>query len=272
MGDLSLFHDKPVLTVSSTFKAVEDYKEFLKGRESNQHLRNEFAKEHCGLTGYINPTGLDSTDVYPTCMHRVFNCLSSICIRVDRVHQSVMQEKRKSKCLENVSKVAKKIDRKRKLAKFDSISVPVFFDKFEKFLADLDIKGLLLTILSSYFKGLKSVPLSVLNTSPEVCANTFEAEGRCFLAAASVFIFGSHLITPSMYQVATLQRFYIMKIKQNPELIGCRIGLNNISDDVKEGYHRHGNQGKFLFSGGKGGPTGKIEYQKNVLRQQFQNE
>ena len=47
LGDLSLFHDKPLLTVSSTFKAAEDYKEFLKGRESNQHLRNECAKEHC---------------------------------------------------------------------------------------------------------------------------------------------------------------------------------------------------------------------------------
>ena len=81
LGDLSLLHDKPLLTVSSTFKATEDYKDFLKGRESNQHLRNEFAKEHCGLKGYINRTGLDSTDVYPPCMHRVFNCLSSICIR-----------------------------------------------------------------------------------------------------------------------------------------------------------------------------------------------
>ena len=100
----------------------------------------------------------------------------------------------------------------------------------------------------------------MLHTSPEVCANTFEVEAQCFLAAASVF--GSHLITPSMYQVATLQRFYIMKIKQDSELIGCRIGLNNISDDAMEGYHRHGKQGKFLFSGGKGGPTGKTEYQK----------
>ena len=44
LSDLSLFHDKPLLKVSSTFKAAEDYKEFLKGRESNQHLRNEFAK------------------------------------------------------------------------------------------------------------------------------------------------------------------------------------------------------------------------------------
>ena len=63
-----------------------------------------------------------------------------------------------------------------------------------------------------------------------------------------------------------------MKIKQDSELIGCRIGVNNISDNVMEGYHPHGKQGKFLFSGGKGGPTGKIAYQKNVLSHQFQNE
>ena len=191
------------------------------------------------LTGYINPTGLDSTDVYPPCLHRAFNCLSSICIRVDQVHQSVLQEKRKSKWLENVSNDAKKIDEKRKLVKLDSISVPVFFDKFEKLLPDSDIKGLLRTILNSYFKGLKSVLLRVLHTSPEVCANTFEEEARCFLAAASVFIFGTHLITPSMYQVATLQRYYILRSKQDSELIGRRIGLNNISDDVMEGYYRH---------------------------------
>ena len=205
-------------------------------------------------------------------MHRVFNCLSFICILVDQVDQSVMQEKRKSKWLENVSKVAKKINQKRKLVKSYSITVPVFFDKFEKLLTDSDIKRLLLTILSSYFKGLKSFLLSVLHTSPEVCAHTFEAEARCFLAASSLFIFGSHLITSYIYQVATLQRFYIMKIKQDSELIGCRIGLHNISDDVVEDHHLHGKQGKFLFSGGKGGPTGKIEYQKSVLRQQFQNE
>ena len=61
------------------------------------------------------------------------------------------------------------------------------------------------------------------------------------------------------------------KAKSDSEAIGINCSLGNFSDNVMEGYHKLGKQGKFNFSGGKTGPTGKREYQESVLEQQFVN-
>ena len=39
-----------------------------------------------------------------------------------------------------------------------------------------------------------------------------------------------------------------------------------------EGAHKRAKQGKFIFSGGRLGKTGKTDYQKRVIEQQFLNE
>ena len=39
-----------------------------------------------------------------------------------------------------------------------------------------------------------------------------------------------------------------------------------------EGLHKQGKQGKYQFSGGRSGKTGKVDHQKRVLEQQFLNE
>ena len=61
------------------------------------------------------------------------------------------------------------------------------------------------------------------------------------------------------------------KATSDSEAIGINCSLGNFSDKIMEGYHKLGKQGKFSFSGGKTGPTGKREYQERVLEQQFVN-
>ena len=39
-----------------------------------------------------------------------------------------------------------------------------------------------------------------------------------------------------------------------------------------EGAHKKAKQGKYLFSGGKSGKTGKQEYQERVIKQQLLSE
>ena len=52
-----------------------------------------------------------------------------------------------------------------------------------------------------------------------------------------------------------------------------RLSRKNITDDIiLETKHKDTKQGNFLFSGGKAGAIFKLEYQKNVLQQQFNNE
>ena len=53
--------------------------------------RNEFVKTHFGLTGRINPTGIDSDLFYSPMMHRVLNCLRSIRLLVDVLNKSLIK-------------------------------------------------------------------------------------------------------------------------------------------------------------------------------------
>ena len=95
LGDLSIFQSKPVITMRDTIKAAADYQTFLKSRESSRYLQNEFARANFGLTGNINCAGLDVDCVYPPMMHRVFNTLSSLCLRVDYVVSVLLKKKKK---------------------------------------------------------------------------------------------------------------------------------------------------------------------------------
>ena len=67
--------------------------------------------------------------------------------------------------------------------------------------------------------------------------------------------------------------FWLQIAKADGKLIGldnCSIG--NISDSVMEGAHKPWKQGKYTFSGGRSGPTGRHDYQKQVITRQFINE
>ena len=53
---------------------------------------------------------------------------------------------------------------------------------------------------------------------------------------------------------------------------GKGLSRKNITDDILETKHKDAKQGNFLFIGGKAGAIEKLEYQKNGLQQQFNNE
>ena len=48
--------------------------------------------------------------------------------------------------------------------------------------------------------------------------------------------------------------------------------LRNFNDSIMETKHKEAKQGNFIYSGGRAGETGKIDYQKRVLTQQFCHE
>ena len=55
-------------------------------------------------------------------------------------------------------------------------------------------------------------------------------------------------------------------------MIDKLLTLRNFTDSIMETKHKESKKGNFLFSGGKSGPIGKVEYQKQVLQQQFLSE
>ena len=92
MGDLSIFQHKPVITAADTINAnVKILEKFGKKKISNSD-RNDFAKSNFGLTGHINPTGLDTELIYPLMMHGALNCLGSVCLRVDMISKSLLKD------------------------------------------------------------------------------------------------------------------------------------------------------------------------------------
>ena len=92
------------------------------------------------------------------------------------------------------------------------------------------------------------------------------------LGFPSVLIFGTKMITASMNQLVVYKGYYIGKALKDCKYAGKGLSRKNITDDILETKHKDAKQGKFLFIGGKAGAIGKLEYQKNVLQQQFNNE
>ena len=66
--------------------------------------------------------------------------------------------------------------------------------------------------------------------------------------------------------------YYIGKALEDCKYAGKGLSRKNITDDILETKHKDAKQGNVLFSGQKADAIGKLEYQKNVLHQQFNNE
>ena len=52
---------------------------------------------------------------------------------------------------------------------------------------------------------------------------------------------------------------HVQKALDDAELTGLPCSLGNFSDSVMEGLHKSSKQGKYQFSGGRSGRTGKLE-------------
>ena len=270
LGDLSIFQAKPLLTASDTEQAANKWNEFVGNKANSKSNRNEFARLHQGLTGFINPSGLDIQDIYPPMMHRSFNVLGSICLRIDHVANVTLGKK--NKWMKKLAPIARKIDIERKSIKFDEIGYVAYFEKFESVVKEANFSGLLLEILTTCFANLKDIMPVLINVPLELNSIEYEIKMRCFLGCGVVFLFGRNLVTPAMKQLIAYTRFYIDKAKEDARQVGLDCDLGGFSDRVMEGVHKLWKQGSYCFSGGKAGQCGKKEYQEHVLGQQFVNE
>jgi len=63
--------------------------------------------------------------------------------------------------------------------------------------------------------------------------------------------------------------FYVEKALKDAALSGLLLTLCNLNDSIMETKHKEAKQGNYIYSGGRAGETGKIDYQKRVLTQQF---
>ena len=74
-----------------------------------------------------------------------------------------------------------------------------------------------------------------------------------------------------MRQLMVYSGHYIDHARKDGELTGLPCSLAQFSDSLMEGPHKRARKGKFIFSGGNLGKTGKREYQERVIEQQILN-
>ena len=91
LGDLLVYQKEPMLTAADATEANKKFEEYIAGRKLTKSSRSEFAKRNLGMTGMINPTGLDINIVYPPMIHRTLNSLASIYLRINTISKSVMK-------------------------------------------------------------------------------------------------------------------------------------------------------------------------------------
>ena len=60
MGDLFVFQDKRIITINANVNANTKFTDKFGDKKTSNSERNEFASNNFGLTGIINPTGLDT--------------------------------------------------------------------------------------------------------------------------------------------------------------------------------------------------------------------
>ena len=96
--------------------------------------------------------------------------------------------------------------------------------------------------------------------------DTFGLESKAMLGIQAVQIFGTNAITPSIKQIVSYVPFYIDKAVADGQAMGVPLTLQNFSDGLMEGKHKEPKVGNKLFSGGKNGPIGTVEYQRQVSR------
>ena len=138
-----------MITAADTIHTNVKIRQKFGNKKIRKSDRNDFAESNFGLTGDINPTGLDTELIYQPMMHRALNCLGSICLRVDMISKSLLK---KEDCwLDKVKPFTKKIDTKSKQIKFDEISLKAFFQKHKDVIESSKFTGLTLEILTTFF-------------------------------------------------------------------------------------------------------------------------
>ena len=232
--------------------------------------RREYAKKHLGHTGHHNASQLDLENFYPAMMHQATRATETIARRIGQVADALKQNK-KQWFLE-VQKVARKVCLNSYDVTFDENGVLAFYEKAEKLLNNSGFSPLVTEIFVCFCNGLKKIFQWILNTPKELTREEYECQARVLLGFQFILIFGSETVTATVKELVAYTGFYVEKALKDAALSGLPLSLHNFNDSIMETRHKDAKQGNYIYSGGRTGATGKIEYQRRVLTQQFCHE
>lgn len=232
--------------------------------------RREYAKKHLGHTGHANASQLDLENFYPAMMHQATRATETIVRRIGQVADALKQNK-KPWFLE-VQRVARKVCLNSYDVTFDENGVSAFYEKAEELLNNCDFSPSVTEILVCFCNGLKKIFQWILNTPKELTRKEYECQARVLLGFQFVLIFGSETVTATLKELVAYTGCYVEKALKDAALSGLPLTLHNFSDSIMETRHKDAKQGNYIYSGGRTGETGKIDYQRRVLTQQFCHE
>ena len=168
--------------------------------------------------------------------------------------------------------MAKSVSLDDKTVKFDELGVLSFGERMPDILIQGGFEGIVLDILQTFCIGLGPVYKNLLQTPSDLTGDSYETLARVNLGFQMVQIFGTLSVTASIKQLVAYVPYYIDKALSDARTVGLPISLSNFSDATMETAHKASKQGNFLFSGGRDGAISKVQYQKQVISRQFQNE
>jgi len=222
--------------------------------------RREYAKKHLGQTGHPNASQLDLENFYPAMMHQATRATETIAGRIGQVADA-LQQNRKRWFLE--VKFARKVCLNSYDVTFDENGVLVFFEKVEELLNNSCFSPLVTEILVCFCNGLKKIFHWILNTPKELTRQEYECQARVLLGFQFILIFGSETVTATVKELVAYTGFYIKKALKDATLSGLPLSLHNFNDSIMtETRHKDAKQGNYIYSGGRTGETGKIDYQR----------
>ena len=208
-------------------------------------------------------------DNYPGTIHRCCRVVESIALRIASISESVDGSSKNVFENLNDTKMARKASRENREIKFDECGAIQFCLQGTDLMKRLNFNEKLTESLSLLLTSVGEYLQTLLHPPQNMTRNEFEVLSRVKFGFQLVIVFGTSQITAVQKQLTAYQGYYFEKAKSDGEMIGKPLTLRNFIDSIMETKHKESKQGNFLFSGGKSGPIGKVEYQKQVLQQQF---
>ena len=203
-------------------------------------------------------------------MHQATRATETIARRIGQVADALKQNKRQ--WFVEVQKVARKVCLNSFDVTFDENGVLAFYEKAEDFLNNSGFSPLITEILVCFCNGVKKIFQWILNTPRELTREKYDCQARVLLGFQFILIFGSETVTATVKELVAYTGFYVEKALKDATLSGLPLSLHNFNDGIMETRHKDAKQGNYIYSGGRTGETGKIDYQRRVLTQQFCHE
>ena len=155
---------------------------------------------------------------------------------------------------------------------FHENGVLAFYENAEELLNNSGFSPWVIEILVCFCNGLTKIFQWILSTPKELTRQEHECQVRILLGFQFVLIFGSGTVTATVKELVAYTGFYVEKALKDATLSGFALSLHNFNDSIMETRHKDAKQGNYVYSGGRTGETGKTDYQKRVLTQQFYDE